>query len=101
MTEIVTGAESPTAPFSSVFIWRPLSRNVSRKPPRLSNSAPLTFATTTPNLLQPITCRDLSYIPVVIELANQPRIDQLFNFDVGRLGTLHGHKPVNIAQRFE
>src|SRR6266576_5725598 len=53
------------------------------------------------SLLQSVTRRDFVHVTILIELADQARVDQLFDFDVCRFGTLHGHEPANIAQSFE
>ena len=47
-------------------------------------------------LLQPIPRRHLVDIAVLIELADQPRVDQVFYFDVRRFGILRRHEPTDL-----
>src|SRR5882757_4693 len=52
-------------------------------------------------LLQPITRRDFIHITVVIELADDPGIDQIFDLDVCGFRILCRHETADIAQTFE
>lgn len=48
-------------------------------------------------LLQAISRRHFIHIAVLVELADQARIDQLFDFDVRRFGALYGHQSFYIS----
>mgnify|MGYP007044038502 FL=1 len=51
--------------------------------------------------LHPIPCRHFIQVTILIELADNPAVDQLFDLDIRRFGILRRHEPADIAQAFE
>ena len=66
-------------------VWRPLS------PASPGNRAPRP-------LLQTISRRHLIHVAILIQLADDPVIDQIFDFNIRRLGILRRHQPADVAQ---